>query len=83
MAHTRARIQNTKVKRKKINAETHKKQKKYRWMSNEQLKIIIDNNNNNKNINIIKNKLNQRDTCLLYTSPSPRDYAASRMPSSA
>ena len=26
--------------------------------------------------------LNAR-TCLLYTSPSPRDYAASRMPSSA
>ena len=26
----------------------------------------------------IKNKI-----CLLYTSPSPRDYAASRMPSSA
>ena len=25
----------------------------------------------------------QRQTCLLYTSPSPRDYAASRMPSSA
>ena len=24
-----------------------------------------------------------RRTCLLYTSPSPRDYAASRMPSSA
>ena len=24
-----------------------------------------------------------RITCLLYTSPSPRDYAASRMPSSA
>ena len=24
-----------------------------------------------------------RVTCLLYTSPSPRDYAASRMPSSA
>ena len=23
------------------------------------------------------------DYCLLYTSPSPRDYAASRMPSSA
>ena len=22
-------------------------------------------------------------TCLLYTSPSPRDYAAARMPSSA
>ena len=23
------------------------------------------------------------NACLLYTSPSPRDYAASRMPSSA
>ena len=28
--------------------------------------------------------LNEGDkVCLLYTSPSPRDYAASRMPSSA
>ena len=26
---------------------------------------------------------NQLEDCLLYTSPSPRDYAASRMPSSA
>ena len=25
----------------------------------------------------------QYEDCLLYTSPSPRDYAASRMPSSA
>ena len=25
----------------------------------------------------------QLPPCLLYTSPSPRDYAASRMPSSA
>ena len=25
----------------------------------------------------------KHDNCLLYTSPSPRDYAASRMPSSA
>ena len=25
----------------------------------------------------------QDEYCLLYTSPSPRDYAASRMPSSA
>ena len=25
----------------------------------------------------------QYSDCLLYTSPSPRDYAASRMPSSA
>ncbi|WP_460381579.1 hypothetical protein [Staphylococcus aureus] len=28
-------------------------------------------------------QLNTKYTCLLYTSPSPRDYAASRMPSSA
>ena len=27
--------------------------------------------------------LKQKKGCLLYTSPSPRDYAASRMPSSA
>ena len=27
--------------------------------------------------------LTKDDICLLYTSPSPRDYAASRMPSSA
>ena len=32
-----------------------------------------------------REKVMTRDlnTCLLYTSPSPRDYAASRMPSSA
>ena len=28
-------------------------------------------------------KLNIRNTCLLYTSPSPRDQRGSRMPSSA
>ena len=28
-------------------------------------------------------KLTPFNICLLYTSPSPRDYAASRMPSSA
>ena len=32
-----------------------------------------------KGYKVIVNK----STCLLYTSPSPRDYAASRMPSSA
>ena len=31
----------------------------------------------------IKRFLPGGKTCLLYTSPSPRDYAASRMPSSA
>ena len=28
-------------------------------------------------------RFGQNSDCLLYTSPSPRDYAASRMPSSA
>ena len=28
-------------------------------------------------------KMDGSNSCLLYTSPSPRDYAASRMPSSA
>ena len=28
-------------------------------------------------------ELESQESCLLYTSPSPRDYAASRMPSSA
>ena len=32
---------------------------------------------------VLKNVPKLADTCLLYTSPSPRDYAASRMPSSA
>ena len=32
---------------------------------------------------IVKMKIGDTKTCLLYTSPSPRDYAASRMPSSA
>ena len=30
-----------------------------------------------------KNQFHLMECCLLYTSPSPRDYAASRMPSSA
>ena len=30
-----------------------------------------------------RRRTRQRRACLLYTSPSPRDYAASRMPSSA
>ena len=31
----------------------------------------------------VLNDLKKINICLLYTSPSPRDYAASRMPSSA
>ena len=38
--------------------------------------VGIDNTSNEMIISLL-------NTCLLYTSPSPRDYAASRMPSSA
>ena len=34
-------------------------------------------------VDVRKSKDNILYNCLLYTSPSPRDYAASRMPSSA
>ena len=30
-----------------------------------------------------KNRIREWKTCLLYTSPSPRDFQVSRMPSSA
>ena len=50
--------------------------------SNEILEII-DQEFNFSKIKIILTKCNPPITCLLYTSPSPRDYAASRMPSSA
>ena len=36
-----------------------------------------------KMVSAAKLKRAQDAICLLYTSPSPRDYAASRMPSSA
>ncbi|WP_238989657.1 CAP-associated domain-containing protein [Staphylococcus aureus] len=31
-------------------------------------------------VSYIKDKVTALSTCFLYTSPSPRDYAASRMP---
>ena len=40
-------------------------------------------NEERKNFETKWNYFNNIRTCLLYTSPSPRDYAASRMPSSA
>ena len=36
-----------------------------------------------KSCGVIKDLVDGYYNCLLYTSPSPRDYAASRMPSSA
>ena len=36
-----------------------------------------------KQLRKLKQKVNDANTCLLYTSPSPRDVEESRMPSSA
>ena len=34
-------------------------------------------------VDLIEGDVTKKDTCLLYTSPSPRDKRQSRMPSSA
>ena len=55
----------------------------------EYLENIFDGNSDghgaDHSLRVYNNALNIRKAydCLLYTSPSPRDYAASRMPSSA
>ena len=45
------------------------------------LNEVIENFYNTKVAKEIRNK--RSETCLLYTSPSPRDQRGSRMPSSA
>ena len=36
-----------------------------------------------RTLGTVKNDIEENLTCLLYTSPSPRDLSTSRMPSSA
>ena len=50
-----------------------------------QLQNILDNNENEvmQLLGVLATFQKAPIACLLYTSPSPRDYAASRMPSSA
>ena len=48
--------------------------------------FIDEDENFQKGIEILKNwglEINENNSCLLYTSPSPRDRVRSRMPSSA
>ena len=64
-------------------------------LHNGHIKLITTAKNENSNVNLVSifinplqfdNKLdleNYPKTCLLYTSPSPRDFLLSRMPSSA
>ena len=50
---------------------------------NEIIKTEINNKKKEKNLDKQKNTITLNKTCLLYTSPSPRDRSLSRMPSSA
>ena len=43
----------------------------------------IVSNGKNVTVDLLLTPGSKYSFCLLYTSPSPRDYAASRMPSSA
>ena len=45
--------------------------------------IVNDMSEVNVDADLVKNENTLSRTCLLYTSPSPRDLARSRMPSSA
>ena len=59
-----------------------------RFMTNAKFdfKIELDKKADRKNVVVEINGADYKKVlkgCLLYTSPSPRDYAASRMPSSA
>ena len=44
---------------------------------------VVANNSSGMCCGVKQNTYHTLKDCLLYTSPSPRDYAASRMPSSA
>ena len=47
-------------------------------------KVLHERNSSEEFSNLIQSAKNElADICLLYTSPSPRDSCASRMPSSA
>ena len=47
------------------------------------MKIEFGGGDNPKRPDFRQVDIRKMNDCLLYTSPSPRDYAASRMPSSA
>ena len=52
-------------------------------MCEEQKKVIQKEMDRLKHLGIIRKGLTGYSSCLLYTSPSPRDATLSRMPSSA
>ena len=52
-------------------------------MSKPQVGLIMGSQTDWSTMREAADVLSELNICLLYTSPSPRDYAASRMPSSA
>ena len=52
-------------------------------ISDQDIKEIIDLSKDGNKVTLTELRTIKYISCLLYTSPSPRDYAASRMPSSA
>ena len=61
----------------KICEVLYKREKTFHFTINELVKKISEENNEKISLATVYN------TCLLYTSPSPRDRQKSRMPSSA
>ena len=53
------------------------------WGSTERPKITDDGSEDEDDVPLLQYMTGKVDSCLLYTSPSPRDLSTSRMPSSA
>ena len=68
---------NLDLKNKLVNGDSLKELKK---IPNETFDLIFADPPYNLQL---KSELTRPDSCLLYTSPSPRDLSTSRMPSSA
>ena len=70
-------IKNKTIQNKKVTSVSKKPNKSVDDISNEIFSELIS-----KIISLVK-EIKDLETCLLYTSPSPRDGLLSRMPSSA
>ena len=72
-------VETSEIQRKSFNEAFKKKGLDWYWTKKEYIKLLNKSGGSDR----IKEYAKKKNTCLLYTSPSPRDYAASRMPSSA
>ena len=83
-----AQIKKNKIKM--VNVDHDKKAKRYtnesQWLDNKEFTTLSQKRmkkGRNETPNFIKSTKKKCKSCLLYTSPSPRDRTRSRMPSSA